>query len=212
MRLILIVSLLFLSFVSSNRISIDSVVQESLIESNVIELLNKERANLDLDTLERSEIMNYACQYHNEYLYKLQRYLGSKEAFYKYCKTKVDNEDQTHRENIDIPKFEELVKATSRLAKYTDDTLAYECVSILYKNEPFNLNDANTIINKFMDSPSHKSALLMEKSIKEYYLDKNNKLTPKIKNIRSVGVSINQIKYIIDGVTEYAIITVINTR
>lgn len=212
MRLILITSLLFLSFASSNRISIDSVVQEINIEDSIIELLNKERSNLDLDELERSQIMDYACQYHSEYLYKLQRYLGSKESFYKYCKTQVYNEDQTHYENIDIPKFDELKKATSRLSKYTDDTLAYECVSILYKNKPFNLEDANTIVDKFMKSSKHKDALLMEKMVKELYFDKSNNLVPRIENIENIGISVNQIEYNIDGVTEYAIITVINTR
>lgn len=212
MRLILITSLLFLSFASSNRISIGSVVQEINIEDSIIELLNKERSNLDLDELERSQIMDYACQYHSEYLYKLQRYLGSKESFYKYCKTQVYNEDQTHYENIDIPKFDELKKATSRLSKYTDDTLAYECISVLYKNKPFNLDDANTIVDKFMNSPKHRDALLMEKMVKELYFDKSNNLVPRIENIENIGISVNQIEYNIDGVTEYAIITVINTR
>lgn len=212
MRLILITSLLFLSFTSSVRISIDSVVQETTIEDSIIELLNKERSNLDLEELERSLIMDYACQYHSEYLYKLQRYLGSKESFYRYCKTQIYNEDQTHYENIDIPKFDELKKATSRLAKYTDDTLAYECVSVSYKNTPFNVEDANNIVDKFMKSPKHRDALLMEKMIKELYFDKSKKLVPRIENIENIGISVNQIEYNIDGVTEYAIITVINTR
>ena len=212
MRLILIISLLLLSFTSNISISIDSVIQERKIEDSIIDLLNKERSNLDLDELERSEIMDYACQYHNEYLYKLQRYLGSKESFYKYCKTQIYNEDQTHYENIDIPKFEEIKKATSRLAKYTDDTLAYECVSVLYKNTPFDITDANIIIEKFMNSPKHRDALLMEKMVKELYFDKSKKLVPRIENVGNVGISVNQIEYNIDGVTEYAIITVINTR
>ena len=118
MRLILIISLLLLSFTSNISISIDSVIQERKIEDSIIDLLNKERSNLDLDELERSEIMDYACQYHNEYLYKLQRYLGSKESFYKYCKTQIYNEDQTHYENIDIPKFEEIEGDCGQIIKH----------------------------------------------------------------------------------------------
>jgi threonyl-tRNA synthetase len=98
------------------------------------------------------------------------------------------------------------------LSKYTDDTLAYECISVLYKNKPFNLDDANTIVDKFMNSPKHRDALLMEKMVKELYFDKSNNLVPRIENIENIGISVNQIEYNIDGVTEYAIITVINTR
>jgi hypothetical protein len=71
MRLILIASLLFLSFTSSVGISIDSVKQETEIEKSFLLLLNKERSNIHLDTLQRINVMNYACQYHVEYLYKL---------------------------------------------------------------------------------------------------------------------------------------------
>jgi hypothetical protein len=209
MRLILIASLLFLSFTSSVGISIDSVKQETEIEKSFLLLLNKERSNIHLDTLQRINVMNYACQYHVEYLYKLQKYLGSKESFRTYCKTQIYNEDQTHYENIDIPEFNELVTATDRLTKYTNiDNRPYECASVLYKREPFNISDANTIINKFMNSPSHKGALLMEKTVKEIYRDN----TKRIAKIKDIGISINQIKYNINGVTEYAIVTVISTR
>ena len=208
-----LITICYFSFGFILSISSQSIVKQvfnSLPSSKIVkDLVNEMRIKMDLSELTENNELNQAAAYHGIYLYNLLPYFNSKSEYVNYNKRIIDGSPQTHFESIDIKGYNEILNATGRAALFTKgDTLVLECAQVLFSTTHISESDAERIFVNYMNSPSHKAGLLMNKMLKSI----NRKGEKNYIGVKDIGICTFEVELLNSNDFTYMYVNVVLIR